>query len=311
MTTKPTTLSSAPRTGALVWLAVVAAAIAAIAILHRLGADPAFAIDWDDPNGWLSSRSPERVLLGVVRLASLALAYWIAGSLVLYTAARASRIPALIRSVEWLTLPAVRQVAERAVVVTLTVSTFTAGGTAALAHEQAVPDAQRPGVGQVDQDTAPATAYVPVPAGDTPITIPVPTGSEPEETYTPVPAGSEASSEVAPPPPGLHAVTHAAAPAPPLVVEPDADLVAPAVGAQPSALESYPYSVVAGDNLWTLASAHLESVLGRAPTEAETATYWSHMIEANRAQLRSGNPDLIFPGEVVTCPPTADVGLGT
>jgi nucleoid-associated protein YgaU len=35
------------------------------------------------------------------------------------------------------------------------------------------------------------------------------------------------------------------------------------------------------------------------------------MIDANRPQLRSGNPDLIFPGEVVTCPPTAEVGLGT
>jgi nucleoid-associated protein YgaU len=28
------------------------------------------------------------------------------------------------------------------------------------------------------------------------------------------------------------------------------------------------------------------------------------VIEANRANLRSGNPDLIFPGEVITLPAT-------
>jgi nucleoid-associated protein YgaU len=33
--------------------------------------------------------------------------------------------------------------------------------------------------------------------------------------------------------------------------------------------------------------------------------YWRAVIRANRAALRSGDPDLIFPGEWISLPPTS------
>lgn len=61
--------------------------------------------------------------------------------------------------------------------------------------------------------------------------------------------------------------------------------------------------VVAGDHLWKLAAERMEEVLGRPPTRAEVAPYWVEVVEANRDRLRSGDPDLIFPGEEIVLPP--------
>ena len=38
------------------------------------------------------------------------------------------------------------------------------------------------------------------------------------------------------------------------------------------------------------------------PTDAQIAPYWQRVITANQSTLRSGNPSLIFPGEIVTLP---------
>jgi hypothetical protein len=60
--------------------------------------------------------------------------------------------------------------------------------------------------------------------------------------------------------------------------------------------------VVSGDNLWKLAEERVEAVLGRAPTDADTAPYWVRVVEANRQRIRSGDPNLIFPGEEIVMP---------
>jgi nucleoid-associated protein YgaU len=43
-------------------------------------------------------------------------------------------------------------------------------------------------------------------------------------------------------------------------------------------------------------------VLGRPATVDEVVAYWRSVIEANRERLQSGDPDLIYPGEVVLLP---------
>jgi hypothetical protein len=61
--------------------------------------------------------------------------------------------------------------------------------------------------------------------------------------------------------------------------------------------------VVAGDNLWQIARAEVIRAGGSArPADAQIAPYWQRVVEANRSTLRSGDPSLIFAGEVVTLP---------
>ena len=64
--------------------------------------------------------------------------------------------------------------------------------------------------------------------------------------------------------------------------------------------------MVGGDNLWRIARDHLSrqrSGGSGRPTNNEVAAYWIKLVEANRDRLRSGDPDLIYPGERVTLPP--------
>lgn len=63
------------------------------------------------------------------------------------------------------------------------------------------------------------------------------------------------------------------------------------------------WRVAPGDNLWSIAAGHLEQSLGHPPDPGRLCSYWSAVVSANRARLRSGKPDLIFPGEHVSLPP--------
>ena len=70
--------------------------------------------------------------------------------------------------------------------------------------------------------------------------------------------------------------------------------------------ERQPYEVASGDNLWAIARAHLSKARSGGsgePTNREVADYWVRVVEANRHGLRSGDPNLIYPGEEITLPP--------
>lgn len=129
------------------------------------------------------------------------------------------------------------------------------------------------------------TTMAPAGAAVDPLPAPPPATAEMagavDPAYVPVPAGR---SDPAPP---MEAES-ADDPEPP--EDPPADEVA----------------VQAGDDLWKLAEDRLAATLGRPPTDAEVAPYWVRVVENNRGRLRSGNPDLIFPGERVWMPPVAE-----
>ena len=59
-----------------------------------------------------------------------------------------------------------------------------------------------------------------------------------------------------------------------------------------------------GDHLWSISQTRLELVRRSRVSASEVSPYWRAVIAANRASLRSGDPDLIFPGEVITLPAT-------
>ena len=70
-----------------------------------------------------------------------------------------------------------------------------------------------------------------------------------------------------------------------------------------AATPEHAHVVRAGDNLWSIARAEVVRATGDArPGDAIIAAYWQRVIALNRATLRSGNPSLIFPGEIVALP---------
>lgn len=84
--------------------------------------------------------------------------------------------------------------------------------------------------------------------------------------------------------------------------------LAPPPAPSPSAIAdpaARTHTVVPGDNLWTIAAAELSRQTGRTPdhlAEVEIRNYWVAVITANRAHLRSGDPNLIYPGESIILP---------
>lgn len=56
--------------------------------------------------------------------------------------------------------------------------------------------------------------------------------------------------------------------------------------------------VQAGDHLWKISARHLDEQAG----ESEIAPYWRRVVDVNTPRLRSGDPDLIYPGEIVQLP---------
>ncbi|MDJ0954257.1 MAG: LysM domain-containing protein [Acidimicrobiia bacterium] len=57
-----------------------------------------------------------------------------------------------------------------------------------------------------------------------------------------------------------------------------------------------------GENLWTIAAMHLATELGDEPDGRSVGEYWRLVVAANRLTLRSGDPNLIYPGEVLSLP---------
>lgn len=120
-----------------------------------------------------------------------------------------------------------------------------------------------------------------------------------------------------------------AAPPPPGLVPPDAGEertsseparlptggTAPVPSDRTSEPREHRHTVVRGEHLWSIASDQITRVRGGvtpdgdgAPDEDEVADYWRQVVTRNRGQLRSGDPDLIHPGEEIVLPPIDDHG---
>jgi nucleoid-associated protein YgaU len=88
------------------------------------------------------------------------------------------------------------------------------------------------------------------------------------------------------------------------MADPAGELTYPPIPEAPSEVTGTTV-VQPGDHFWKISEHHLENELDRPPSDTEVGPYWRKTIETNVASLRSGDPDLIYPGEVIVLP--ADV----
>lgn len=272
---------------------LLAGEVAAVVGLHALGGLPWFALPSGDVGTWLTTSAPEDVAVALLRLVALGGAYWLALSTAAYTLARVSRLPAAVRGTRWATLPAVRRVADRAVAVSMAASL--AGGSVSAAFA---------GVGEAMPATAAQSSAV---AAEPP--SPAARASGAGEVLGE--SGARVSADGIPPP----AVTPESLPLPEVGEPPDevgGDVSGgrdPGVSGDEGGVSPQVHVVEPGDHLWGVAAADVAAASGRDPSgiEAEEVTpRWRAVVDANRGRLRSGDPDLIYPGERIELPSDDD-----
>lgn len=134
--------------------------------------------------------------------------------------------------------------------------------------------------------TTPALAAVDSPSGSTVVR------AAPAGTVVATPQGSLLPPGVVPPQVRAHPVS------------PD-----PTTNAFPdeggSLADEAVHVVAPGDHLWSIAATHLADRLGRPAATLDdrvVARYWRAVLAANDDRLRSGNPNLIHPGETIILP---------
>jgi hypothetical protein len=276
-----------PKARRVLALLVTGEALAVVA-LHRLGGVDGFAIPRHDLGRWLQQSTSEEVLLAGVRFVALVAAWWLLGSTVLYVATRVAHLHGAARALGWATLPAVRRWVDRAATVSIVAMTALGVGRPAAA------DPPPP------TSTAPAPVIVDADHRD-PARVP----SRPPSS---VRTGQAADSPPAPTVPLTGTTfppTTTTAPLAPPNVPPPVVPVAPAAP-PPATAAGTTHTVTGGEHLWSIAAAQVATATGKPPADlspADVAPYWLRVVDLNRHRLRSGNPNLVYPGEVVELPP--------
>jgi hypothetical protein len=218
---------------------------------------------------------PEDAVVAVLRFVALAVACWLAASTILYTIASAIRIPALVRGAMWVTLPGLRRVVDGLVATTVVATSALAVPTAASAAP-----IRTHGVGPAPT-AAPASSYTPRPAGDGVATRQsVPPTTSAQLAYRPHPAGD----------PAAVAVRLGTSPAPP-----------PSTPAPASST----YVLRVGDHLWSVAARQVAEHTGKRVNELtarDIGRYWMRLVDLNKPHLRSGDPNVVHPGEMILLP---------
>ena len=228
-----------------------------------------------------AAANPADALGAVGSLVGLAVVGWMLLSTLLYMGAVASGVPALVRSVEWMTIGPVRKVVNHSVAGVLAASTL-----ASAAAPAAASSAPEPVVYEMDLATSSwLDSGVETQRRSEGIQA-----ARAEHTAQRFAESSAIASRL-----GEYLPQH---------MGPSAVGVVAAVEA---ADEAATVTVVDGDNTWVMSERHLETVLGRAPTAAELDVYWRAVVSTNADTVRSGDPNLIYPGEELTLPSVAEV----
>lgn len=248
--------------------------------LHRLGEVRWLSVDWLNLPHWLSNTAPDDALLAASRLVGLGCGWWILLSTFFYMAARLTRAAPAMRLATPLTIPFIRTLGTRLVVGSVVATTL--GGALPVSAST-----DRP-VATWDSGALPVPKPTPHPGSLAPAVAPRPL----VRFLFPHPALGTAGRPAVLLGEPVRSSDHPHQNAPRDNLSP---LGHPAPGDQ--------YRVAAGDNLWTIAQRAVSQALGHSPTIQQTASYWVDLIEVNREAIRSGDPNLIFPGEAILLPP--------
>jgi len=281
-----------PKARRVLALLVAGEAIAVVA-LHRLGGVDGFGIPRHDFVRWWQQTPSEEVLLAAVRLAALVAAWWLLGSTLLYVSARVTRLHRTAAALGWATLPAVRRWADRAAALSIVAATALGVG--------------RPAAADPSPPTSSATATVVIDADHRdPVSVllrppsSVRTGHSADPSSLPSVPPVDLAPAPGPPPTTARLVPPAVLAAPPRVA-PTAPATPP-----PSPTAGATHTVARGEHLWSIAARQVATATGNpraAVAPADIARYWRRVVEVNRPRLRSGDPNLVYPGEVVELPP--------
>lgn len=229
---------------------LLVAAAAAVGLLHALGDQPWARVGTGEPGRWMAATPPVEALMAVLRLAGLAVGWWLLATTTATAAAALARADRLGRWVRPLTWAPARRAADRAVAAGVSV-VLVASGVPSWADEAAPP---------------------PPPLGEPAAVDPAPSGEDERHQSTGARSAEESGETV---------------------------------DVRDAEEATRTHEVAGGENLWAIAAEDLAARRGVAAAELDEATiaaHWGAVIEANADRLRSGEPDLVFPGERLRLP---------
>lgn len=245
--------------------------------LHQVGEVPWLSINWSHPGQWLDTTPPIEALLSTARLLGLGCGWWILLSTCFYLGAGLCRATAALRAATPVTLPFIRTLTTR----------LAMGAVAASTLGNAIP-----AMASTDRPAATGQlAYFPVPLAlpPSPLLPPTNKATGPDHFLFPLPSlkasvTSDPSDE-AQHPAYQRKVGHPAS-----------------IGVHPLRPGDH-YRITPGDHMWNIAQRALAQAMPYPPTNQQIVAYWVDLIEANAKTIRSGNPDLLYPHEVLFLPP--------
>lgn len=254
-----------------------------LALLALLGAEAGAAVVLAGMRSWVPGPTEllhadvEPALHGAAWVLAVGLVGWLTVTTVAAITVRALRIRVALPAVDRITLPAIRRLAERATALSLVASSF-AGLSAALASEPppipVVVVAETAATAVLEPSTATSTAGSPVDVSPVPLISRAFLPSSPAPTAT---ASAGFPSTFGAPIPAIDLTSDASA-------------------------ELHRHVVSPGDSMWTITVRHLSEQLGVEPSNGQISEVWRVVMDLNRHSIRSGDVDLIFPGEELLLP---------
>ncbi len=221
---------------------------------------------WIPPPGEILSSPPAEALYGCVWLAALAAVAWLVAGTVLAIFCYLFRIPAAIRAIEWMTFGPMQRLARRIAAALLAIGSVSVGSPAGAALLPPIPH-----VVESNRHAEGGAAHGP---------LPILADRE---------GGVQIGMNLATPQRGIVGIS---LPVP----------IRSGLSRRAAIEEHVEYVVQPGDSMWSVSSRHVRRSADAPVTASRIIAVWRQVVDLNRERIRSGDPDLIYPGETLILP---------